>query len=172
MNLFEILKQFKNIEPDADFSATSRRAILATEPASLPMTARRTIFRIIETGVAVALTGFFVLLITGAFSGSTIEPTPYEAMNPQSLHAEAQAIDMQIQLANLNYTESESSGESTAPTAAGGTATTTTVGGILPVAPLASSTPAAATLGTGTATASSTATTTVSLDQALQALSE
>ena len=77
MNLFEILKQFKNIEPDRAFSETSKRAIFAMnpqEPAASFWTAQRTFFRIVETGVAVALTGFFVLLLTGSFGGATFAP--------------------------------------------------------------------------------------------------
>lgn len=110
MNLFEILKQFKHIGPYPEFKETSRRAILAVEPTP-QWTARLTFLRLIETGVAVALTGFFVLLITGALSGSKIAPVQYSAIDPQSLRAEAQAIDIQIQLASLNY--AESSAEST-----------------------------------------------------------
>ena len=108
MNLLEILKQFKNIEPDPAFRENSRRAIFAQDPRPFPggWSAQRTIWKIIEAGAAVALTGFFLLLITGAFSGSLFGPTQYSAVDPQGLRAEAQAIDIQIQLANLNYGES------------------------------------------------------------------
>lgn len=155
MNLFEILKQFKNIESNPAYKETSRRAILAFEPKEpAGWSARRTILRIIETGAAVALTGFFVLLITGALSGTGLTPR-YSAVDAQSLRAEAQAIDIQIQLANVNY--NTPSAESTAPVAgakkSGGTA------GIVPLA------------GTGTTSATSS-TSTVSIDQALQSLTK
>ena len=107
MNLFEILKQFKTITPDPTFSEISKRAILAmNQPVDARTSfwsARRTLLRIIETGMAVALTGFFVVLITGGLSNSNLTPIQYGALDPQSLRAEAQAIDIQIQLANLNY---------------------------------------------------------------------
>ncbi len=105
MNLHETLKQFKQIEPNARYAATSKRAILATTPGGMPVhgwNAQRTIWKIIESGAAVALTGFFILLIMGAFNGAPFVPQ-YTAIDTQALRAEAQAIDMQIQLANLNY---------------------------------------------------------------------
>ena len=165
MNLFQILKQFKNIEPDPAFKETSRRAILAYEP-TVPVahgwSAQRTLWQIIETGAAVALTGFFVLLITGAFSGSGFVPVQYSAIDPQSLHAEAQAIDIQIQLANVNYADSVV--ESTVQTAAGKTDNTKA----------ASSTVPSAAGGTAVAPtqATSSASPTMTIDQALQGLSQ
>ena len=166
MDLFELLKQFKNIQPDPAFKETSKRAILAFEPREgfTGSRVRHTFFRIIETGVAVALTGFFVLLITGAFSGTGLAPR-YSAINPQSLRAEAQAIDIQIQLANLSYAATPSA-ESTAPTA-GIKNSTGTVGNAI----------TNGAMGTGTATSTtengtSTTSTTVSIDQALQSLTK
>lgn len=165
MNLLEILKQFKNIAPDPAFTATSKRAILAQEPAPAirGWSAQRSLWRIIEVGAAVALTGFFVLLITGAFSGTGITPQ-YSAIDPQGLRAEAQAIDIQIQLANLNY--NEAAAQSTMqiagvkPAGSGGGKTT-------------SPTPAATAPNGATATATSTASSaTVSIDQILQSLSQ
>lgn len=162
MNLFETLKQFKNIHPNASFSETSRRAILAFEPGGVRVWGiRRTILKIIETGAAVALTGFFVLLITGALSSSRLTPQ-YSAIDTQSLRAEAQAIDIQIELANLNYSPLSGgpSTESTLATVSGGTsgkgtATPETIYQISATAPVSTST-----------------TSTVSIDDALRSLSQ
>lgn len=155
MNLFELLKQFKRIEPDPAFTETSKRAILAFDPARRPeWNVRQVFIRIVETGAAVALTGFFVLLITSALSGSRLTPQ-YSAIDTQSLRAEAQAIDIQIQLANLNY--NPPSAESTAPTALGkpsGAANT--------VSPASTTAP----------TATSSETSTVSIDEALRSLTK
>jgi hypothetical protein len=156
MNLFEILKQFKNIEPDRAFAETSKRAIFAMtpqEPAASFWTARRTFFRIVETGIAVALAGFFVLLLTGGLGGTTFAPVQYSAIDPQGLRAEAQAIDMQIELANVNY--SSPSAVSTLPLL--GKAQTT-----IPLAGTAS--------GTLGVAATSSTTTTLSIDEALKGL--
>lgn len=106
MNLFETLREFKKIMPDASFTEKSKRAVLAT-PQNVPsLSPFRGFLQFIETGAAVVLAGFFVLLITGALSQSTyIAPVQYSVIDPAGLHAEAQAIDMQIQLAQVNYTE-------------------------------------------------------------------
>jgi hypothetical protein len=165
MNLNDLLKQFKTIEPDPAFTATSKRAILATEPAAPLWNARRVIFRIVETGVAVALAGFFVLLITGTLSGSRISSVQYSAIDPTSLHAEAQAIDMQIELAQLQYAE---------PTAAASTmrtAATPNVMGVKGTGTATSSTIAESSSTSAGALASTTASSTLSIDQALQGLS-
>jgi hypothetical protein len=165
MNLLELLKQFKTIQPDPAFKEQSKRAVLATMP-RMPVargwSAQRSIWKIIETGAAVALTGFFVLLITGSLSGSGFSPVQYSAIDPQSLHAEAQAIDIQIQLANLNY--AEPAGQSTIP-----------IAGVKPAAPKAVSTTILTASGTVTAVASTTvsdASGTVSIDQALKSLTQ
>lgn len=162
MNLFDILKQFKNIEPDPVFKENSKRAILASESmasATHRSRAQRTIWKVIEIGAAVALIGFFVLLITGTFSTSKFAPVQYSAIDPQSLRAEAQAIDIQIQLANLNY--SEPSAESTMQ-----------VAGVKPKgAKVAPSFTPSSTAESG-AIATSSASSMVSIDQALKSLTQ
>ncbi len=169
MTLFELLKQFKKIEPDTAFTETSRRAILAHEPVA-PIahgwSAQRTLWKIFETGAAVALTGFFVLLITGAFSGTRFSPVQYSALDPQSLHAEAQAIDIQVQLANVNYAEAVA--ESTMPTSVRKPASAAAARPLLTTA--SGTTPNG---GTGTATGpTSSVTSTLTIDQALQGLAK
>ncbi len=169
MDILEILKKFKLIQPDSAFKETSKRAILAQEPAGAPAhrgwSAQRTFWRIVEVGAAVVLTGFFVLLLTGSLFGPELAPVQYSAVDPQSLRAEAQAIDIQIQLANLNYSEAALS-------------TMQTVGSAKPVVMGSKTSPtAAATAGTAngtsvTSTASSTASSSLSLDQALQGLTQ
>jgi hypothetical protein len=156
MDLFETLKQFKIIKPDEAFAEKSKRAVLAFLPLESPgvvgiFKAQRFIFRIVETGAALALAGLFIVLVTGGFSGSAISPVRFSAIDPQTLHAEAQAIDAQIELASLNYSEPALVAESTQKLA---TAIVKKSG-----APAASS----------TAGASSS---TVSIDQALEALSK
>lgn len=160
MNLLELLKQFKTIEPDPAFSEMSRRAVLAFPPAAPKrLTAWRMAIRLVETGAALALTGFFMLLLVGGLSGSKFAPVQYSAIDPNGLRAEAQAIDIQIQLANVNYHESPAQAESTfaAPKAAG----------ILSVPAMG----APKTAGITTEASSTATTTPVSIDAALQGLS-
>jgi hypothetical protein len=162
MELLEILKQFKTITPDPDFTTKSKRAVLAELPLENPVFGvsgiRRIIFHVIETGVAVGLAGLFIILITGGFSGSVISPVKFSAIDPQTLHAEAQAIDAQIDLASVNYSEPAAVTESTQKIAA-------SLNKEISVT-VASSTPSS------TITTEATTTPSLSIDQALQALSQ
>jgi hypothetical protein len=160
MDLFETLKQFKIIKPDEAFTEKSRRAILASSPLGIPgvvgiFKAQRFIFRIVEMGAALALAGLFIVLIMGGFSGSAISPVRFSAIDPQTLRAEAQEIDAQIELASLNYSEPALVAESTQKLAAA-------IGEKSAVAAVFS------TVSTSTAISTST----VSIDQALEALSK
>ncbi len=172
MNLLETLKQFKAIRPDSAYSETSKRALLAMTPATSPAwSARRTFLRIIETGVAVALTAFFVLLVTGGFLGSKLTPVKYSAIDPQGLRAEAQAIDIQIELANVKYNAPaatpSASAESTTPIA-GASKNTASPKVVTSSSPLAI--PGA--LPGTQASSSATSTSTLSIDQTLGGLSQ
>jgi hypothetical protein len=169
MKLFDTLKQFKNIEPDAEFSQHSRTEILLS-----PQNERRTIrgvfafLHVLETGAAVVLAGFFILILTGSFSPtSSIAPIQYSVIDPQGLRAEAQAIDMQIQLADIEYPQATST-VAMGSAAASPAALTKVFAAALGVQSTssASTPPAAADESTSTAS-----TTTLSVDQALQRLS-
>jgi len=60
-----------------------------------------------------ALAGLLLLLLFGGFSALRfLSPLP-QSLDPTTLKAEAQAIDIQIQLAALSYTQSSSTNEST-----------------------------------------------------------
>ncbi|MDR3582167.1 MAG: hypothetical protein P4L67_02740 [Candidatus Pacebacteria bacterium] len=165
MNLSDIFKQFKNIVPDAGYTEKSRRAILAS-PQTMAIRERGIMIflRSLETGVALVLAGFFILLATGSLSGGKyLAPVQYSVIDPNGLHAEAQAIDIQIQLANLDYSTVTSTSEST-------TATATAAVRALIIKGTGTATTSTAT-STG-ADASSTAPAPLSVDQALQALTQ
>jgi hypothetical protein len=174
MNLFETIKQFRNILPDPGFTEKSKRMILATpqqEERSMGMRGVLIFLHTIETGAALALVGFFILLVTGSFSGTKyLAPVQYSVIDPGGLHAEADAIDMQIQLANISYAEVSSTAAESTTAMIGGTGM---AGHSLTVK---DTTPSAA-LGTGTAdigigAASSTGSSTLSVNQALEQLSQ
>ena len=161
MKLLDHLKQLKLIEPDESFSRASKRAILAT-PGVTPksFTFRQFLLRGLETAVVAGLGALFIILIGGGFSGSA-SPLPFAAINPKTLNAEAQAINIQIQLSKVSYEEPSSTpvAESTVVTASGTQAS--------PVVLIAPSSTASA-----SETASTTPSSTVSIDDALQALSQ
>jgi hypothetical protein len=171
MNLLDILKQFKNIEPASAFTATSKRDILAQNNPVAAWSAKKTFFHIIETGAAVALTGFFILLLSGAFSNSQLAPVKYSVIDPQGLRAEAQAIDIQIELAKLNY-QGGKTAEST-PKSAKPLPTSRIFGGVPGSSSTSTNAPATTATSTPTSTAASptTSTPSMSIDQVLEKLS-
>ncbi len=172
MKISELFSQFKRINPDPQYSEKSKRMVLSSLRETMPVRERGVMvfLRALETGAALVLAGFFILLATGGFSGNKyLAPVQYAVIDPSGLQAEAQAIDIQIRLANLDYSEvTSTAAQSTTPTisavmrplmAAGlGTASSTSGG-------TASSTSG----GTASSTASSTP---LTVDQALQALSQ
>jgi hypothetical protein len=171
MKLSDILKPFKNIQPDADFSRHSRAEILLA-----PQNERRTMrgvfafLHVIETGAAVALAGFFILILTNSFSPTrSIAPIQYAVIDPTGLHAEAQAIDMQIQLADIVYPQVTST---VVATPAASAALTKAFAAVLGT-PAASSSVAVATSTADASTSAPAASTTpLSVDQALQQLTQ
>ncbi len=172
MNLLEILKHFKNIEPDSAYAEKSKRMILATDPRE-PWNLGRGLAHIFETGIALALTVFFILVIAGQFSNVPyVSPAQFSVINPATLHAEAQAVDIQIQLANVAYRATTSTPIGMNET----TAQSVTASGTV-MAPSAGFTAAALEAsGTASSSASASAATSsasaVSVDQALQELAK
>ncbi len=169
MNLFETLRKFKTIKPDPSYTEKSKRVILASRQEMPAMSPFRGILQFIETGAAVALAGFFILLITGAFSNSGyITPVQYSVIDSAGLHAEAQAIDMQIQLANVSYPNVASLNNGSTQEASGSAASPRSFSAAITVATSSVSTPA----GAGSSTTSTASTSTASVDNALRALSQ
>lgn len=172
MNLIEILKQFKNIEPDKERSELSKRAILA-----MPQNAKRGsawgFLRVFETGIAFVLVGFFVLLITGGYSAvPSLSPVQYSVIDPASLHAEAQAIDIQIQLASVKYPDA---GSTTSALAAlkNGSQSTSSARRAAIIKPVSTTSSSSAATPEGTSSATSAATSSpLTIDEALQQLSQ
>ncbi len=164
MELKDILKQFKSIQPDPTYTDYSRRAILASAPLQ-KLTVRNVLMRVFEGAGSVALVGLLIFAIAGGFSGSKyLSPVQFSSIDPAALHAEAQAIDMQINLANLTYTEADQMTASTQQIVKA-TATTTTE----------QAAAGSATSANATTTATTTETTpssSISINEALQKLTE
>ena len=170
MKLFDLLKQFKNIEPDAEFSQHSRTEILLSpQPERRTLGSVFTVLRMIETGAAVAAVGFFIFIVTVSFAPTrSLAPVQYAVIDPAGLHAEAQAIDMQIQLADIVYPQVTS-------TAMSSQAPPRPLRRRMPLRPAlgAQATPSISVPVVPTSTATSTASITpLSIDQVLQQLSQ
>jgi hypothetical protein len=117
MDLIDTIKKLKNIEADKEFTRTSRSLILNTRR-EIKLNFWGLLLRSIELGVSLALAGLLIFMTLGGFSAwRFLSPLQITVnLDPVSLRAEAQAIDIQIQLANLNYNEGAlglKSGEST-----------------------------------------------------------
>ena len=157
MELFETLKQLKKIQPNPTWTENSRRTVLMSSPIER-LSFREITARVFGAAGSLVLTGALIFLIAGGFSGSGyLAPVRLSVIDPIALHAEAQAIDMQINLLNLSYAEN---GNSEASTPA-----------IATTKPKRVKTTMLITANT-TTTASSTATSTFSIDDALKALTQ
>ncbi|OGY99012.1 MAG: hypothetical protein A2945_04180 [Candidatus Liptonbacteria bacterium RIFCSPLOWO2_01_FULL_52_25] len=128
MDLIKILKQFKQIEPSPDFAKRSRGIILNSRH-SLRASMWSLFIRNLEFGASMALAGFLIVMMVGGFSAwNTFSPFPISNLDPAGLKAEAEAIDIQIQLTYLNYAgegalsiiQSESTPQTIIPSPGGG----------------------------------------------------
>ncbi len=174
MKLSEILKQFKQIEPGAEYSEHSRTEILLS-PQVAPRTWRSvfTVLHMIETGAAVAIAGFFIFILAGSFSPTrSIAPIQYAVIDPAGLHAEAQAIDMQIQLADVEYPQVTSTPSSSISTIATTTPALPASAFAPAVAPQSTPSSSVSAAPATTASTSTASTTILSVDQVLQQLSQ
>ena len=155
MNLFETLQELKKIQPGQDFSEKSRRDILISVPKE-PFLPRFVFARVAGATGSLILAGILIFIIAGGLSTTNLAPK-FSSIDPVALRAEAQAIDTQINLLNVNYTESP---VSTAPTPLSTTKTQKmTITDNIP----SSTAPTAA---------SSTPTSTISINEILQGLSQ
>ena len=106
MNLFEVLKNLKNIEADKGFTARSRSMVLrgGREPVTSIFSV---VFRGLEVGASLALAGLLIFAMLGGLAAwDVLAPVDVTALDPDGLRAEAEAIDIQIELMGLNYKES------------------------------------------------------------------
>jgi hypothetical protein len=114
-NLNHILRSMKRIAPDQQYAASSRAEILASRRIALPRLTLATFFR---TAGVTAMAG---LAFVGGLSlvRMTLPQSPSQPVSQQALAAEAQAIDSQLALADVqNQAVSGSSGRSVSPAAA------------------------------------------------------
>ena len=108
MDLLSLLKELKKIEPDRAFALKSKNMILA-EKEKKSMGVWEILRSNIEFGASIALMVAIVYVMLGGLSNSKVgAPLQISNLDPAGLKAEAQAISLQIQLANLSYQEGSS----------------------------------------------------------------
>lgn len=107
MELNELLKQFKKIESNHEYRSKSRAVVLASHQNARTQSSWKP-FLISEGrfGASLVMTSIIIVALLGGFS---IKTTPDSGSLPgldlAGIKAEAQAIDIQIQLTSLNYQE-------------------------------------------------------------------
>lgn len=103
MEIEKVLRQFKNIRPRDEFSKISRATILAT-PRIPQRTWAEILWPSLRFSSAALITGFIIFVVVGVFSLTGINSkVPVASLDPITLRAEAEAIDIQIQLTALGY---------------------------------------------------------------------
>jgi hypothetical protein len=158
------LNKLSAIVPDGEFAQRSRKQILGNVP-----TAARTPWRLFQEslrfGSAVALASVLLIVALGGFATwRSLSPFHISSLDPAGLRAEAQAIDIQVEVANIGYVE-PSVAQSTAPRSASRTSEPAP-------APKQAGVTAEPSSETSTSTPSSTPPAPLTIDQALERLAE
>jgi hypothetical protein len=105
-NIEQKLKELKSISPDAGYTRRSRSLLVEAPITQKPLSPWRVLVTSFQFGSAIALTAVLLLVIIGGFSAwKMISPFRLGSLDPASLQAEAEAIDIQIELTNLAYPE-------------------------------------------------------------------
>lgn len=107
MEPIELLKKLQKIEANADYTRKSRGLIMSREKNTLPVFSfKQFAANIFQSGSAIAMTAMLLFLFFGTFSlWKIFSPSNPVAIELTGLQAEAQAIDIQIQLTNIAYNE-------------------------------------------------------------------
>lgn len=106
MTMENLLKKFKDIEPNMDFKARSRALILSTPQAEFHPKIFRHFLNTIQFGAAFSLTAVFIVLILGGLSflnKKIFSPALLSSLDTENLNAEIESLDIQIQLSQAEY---------------------------------------------------------------------
>ncbi|KKW45316.1 MAG: hypothetical protein A3A43_03150 [Candidatus Liptonbacteria bacterium RIFCSPLOWO2_01_FULL_56_20] len=107
MKLESVLKNLQHIEADRGYTKRSRNLILSSGlPTFSFQNSWQVALRALQSGSAIALAGLLLVLTLGGFSAwQFLSPFQISSLDPASLKAEAQAIDIQVQLTQVSYYE-------------------------------------------------------------------
>lgn len=109
MDLITLLKKLQHITADPKYSARSRHAIMngAHFRVSPKITLSQILRSSFETGATIVFASILFVLILGGFSiTKKLSNTPLASLDTSSLKAEADAIDIQIELAEIYIADS------------------------------------------------------------------
>src|SRR3989344_6771265 len=106
MDFHSIFKQLQKIEPAPGYVRRSRAIILAQGETSLLRVGLTRIFKeVLQSGSVLALASVVLVVVLGGVSAWRVLKPGLAALDPAGLTAEAQAIDIQLELAGVDYTE-------------------------------------------------------------------
>lgn len=104
-DLFQNLKELKNIKPDPDYSRQSFHIItLSQRNSAAPRLSFQNIFA--RIGVVLAIFAVAILLAV-----KNDVPLKVAGLDPQGLEAEAKDLELQLKLADITYATSQQSAE-------------------------------------------------------------
>lgn len=104
----EIIKLLQTIEPDPHYRELSRRVVLAHAPSWRAGGVRGLVRYMARSFPGMALATMGIALLIGGFSViRSFAPIGTPSLDPIGLRVEAEAIDIQVRLANLKYIETE-----------------------------------------------------------------
>lgn len=102
-DILKQLKKLRSIQADKRFTERSRFLIVGEHK---PRNVWSVILKNVELGATFALAGVLIITIFGGFSTwKFLSPLKLSNLDTTGLTAEAQAVDIQIQLSNLSYDE-------------------------------------------------------------------
>ncbi|MDO8429825.1 MAG: hypothetical protein Q7S73_00470 [bacterium] len=102
----DLLRKFKNIEPNQDFKAHSRTLILNTPQTEFHPKIFRQFLNSLQYGAAFSLTAIFIFLILGGLSilnKKIFSPALLSSLDPENISAEEEKLNIQIQLSQAEY---------------------------------------------------------------------
>lgn len=110
MDIFDLLKQLKNeIKPDKDFVLYSRRKLMVDLSNQSFFLQKRTRSIFWQMIYSISFTAAIFVFIVGIFSMFKFITPKLGVLNPETIKAEADAIDFQIKISKLIYNTPEKS---------------------------------------------------------------
>lgn len=108
MDLLKSLKKLNKIRPDQEYSIKSKLVVLNTQQLEPTPSAFR-LFAISSArfSTALAIVAVFIVMVIGGFSINKAGDEIIAGLDLRSLRAEAQAIDIQIELTRVVYEEGD-----------------------------------------------------------------
>ncbi len=106
--LLKILKSLKSISPDTEFLSRSRNLILSTSQKQTGgwFIFRGSVMQSIKLGAAMTLASALLFIILGGvsfFNVRNLSPVMLSSINEENIAAEADKLDFNIQLGQLEY---------------------------------------------------------------------